>query len=73
MLIFGKGKLPNYSFELNNRKLEIVKEYKYLGILFSKNNSFITTKKQIAEQGSRALYSLLRKSRNMQLPIDIQI
>ena len=50
VLIFSKGKLPNYSFELNNSTLEIVKEYKYLGILFSKNNSFLATKKQIAEQ-----------------------
>ena len=73
VLIFSKGKLSHYSFELNNSTLEIVKEFKYLGILFSKNNSFLATKKQIAEQGSRALYSLLRKSRNMQLPIDIQI
>ena len=36
VLIFSKGKLPNYSFELNNSTLEIAKEYKYLGILFSK-------------------------------------
>ena len=36
VLIFSKGKLPNYSFELNNSMLEIAKEYKYLGILFSK-------------------------------------
>ena len=44
VLIFSKGKLSNYSFELNNSTLEIVKEYKYLGILFSKNNSFLATK-----------------------------
>ena len=44
VLIFSKWKFPNYSFELNNSTLEIVKIYKYLGILFSKNNSFLATK-----------------------------
>ena len=49
-------------------------EFKYLGILFSKsNNSFYETKKHIAEQGTRAMYSLLAKSRNMHLPIDLTI
>ena len=48
-------------------------EFKYLGILFSKTNSFYITKKHIAEQGTRAMYSLLAKSRNMHLPVDLQI
>ena len=42
-------------------------------MLFCKNNSFLTTKKYIAQQGSRALYNLLRKARNKHLPIDFQI
>ena len=58
---------------MNFNDIEIVNEYKYLGVLFSSNNSFTTTKKHIAEQGSRAMYSLLRKARNMHLPIDLQI
>ena len=73
IIIFSKGKQTEYHFTLDSNTIEIVNEYKYLGVLFSKNNSFVTTKKHIAEQGSRAMYSLLRKARNMQLPIDLQI
>ena len=51
----------------------MVSEFKYLGILFSKNNSFFKTKKHIADQGTKAVYSLFKKARNMQLPIDIQL
>ena len=72
---FSKGEAIRYVFTMNSNDIEIVKfnEYKYLGVLFSSNNSFTTTKKQVAEQGSRAMYSLLRKARNMHLPIDLQI
>ena len=48
-------------------------EYKYLGIYFCKNNSFVTTKTYIADQGTRAAYNLLAKTRNMHLPIDLQL
>ena len=41
--------------------------------MFCKNNSFYSTKKHIAEQGTKALYSLLSKARNLQSPVDIQI
>ena len=73
IIIFSKGEAIRYVFTMNSNDIEIVNEYKYLGVLFSSNNSFTTTKKHIAEQGSRAMYSLLRKARNMHLPIDLQI
>ena len=64
IVIFTKCKNQmNYNFTLNNIALELVKEYKYLGIYFCKNNSFLTTKKYIADQGTRAAYSLLAKAR----------
>ena len=76
ILIFSNQTQTDFSdneFLLDNEKLEIVTEFKYLGILFSKSNSFYKTKKHIAEQGTRAMYSLLAKSRNMHLPIDLTI
>ena len=41
--------------------------------MFCKNNSFYSTKQHIAEQGTKALYSLLSKAGTLQLPVDIQI
>ena len=60
--IFKKRPL-NFEFKLDKELLEMVTYYKYLGILFSNNNSFYETKKHVAEQGTRAMYSLLAKSR----------
>ena len=73
IVIFSRKRHLNFEFKLDNELLEIVTDYKYLGILFSKNNSFYKTKKHLAEQGARAMYSLLAKSRNMRLPIDLQL
>ena len=73
VIIFSKSKILNYEFKYKNEVLETVTEFKYLGILFSKNNSFFKTKQHIADQGKKAVYSLLKKSRNMQLPVDMQV
>lgn len=73
IVIFSKGRqgAPNLYFK--NKPLEIVKEYKYLGMYFCRSCSFYQTKKHIASQGTRALYSLLKKLKPLFLPIDMQI
>ncbi|MEW8546102.1 MAG: reverse transcriptase family protein, partial [Candidatus Thiodiazotropha sp.] len=74
VLIFSKGRPNrNYNFVFNDKQLEIVNEYKYLGIFMSRSGSFLKTKKYIAEQGSKAMYSLLSKVRKFDLPFDITI
>ena len=73
VLIFSKGKHQNYRFEYNKERLEIVTEYKYLGVYFAKNNSFFKTKKYIADQATKAVFSLIKKARNMHLTIDLQL
>ena len=73
VLIFSKSKILNYEFKYEDEVLETLTEFKYLGILFSKNNSFIKTKQHIADQGKKAVYSLLKKVRYMQLPVDMQV
>lgn len=73
ILIFSKGKEAKYTFTLQDTPIEVVNEFKYLGLLLCKNNSFVPTIKYIADQGSKAVYSLLKKARTLQLPIDLQI
>ena len=74
VIIFSKGKSKvSTKFYFENKELEIEDRYKYLGIILSRNGSFVEAKKHIAEQGNKALFSLLRKSRQLQLPYDIQI
>ena len=73
VLIFSKGRLPHYEFTLNGTQLEVVSEYKYLGILFCRSGSFFRSKKYIADQGRKAVFALLKKAKQLLLPLDIQI
>ena len=41
ILIFSRGKISrNEKYYLNNAEIEIVKDYKYLGVFFAKSGSF---------------------------------
>ena len=73
VVIFSKGRLSTkYNFHFQDVPLDIVKEYKYLGIFLSKSGPFFSTKKYIANQAKRATYSLINKVRNLSLPVDLQ-
>ena len=74
VLIFSSGrprKTDRYYY--NGEQLEIVNEYKYLGIMFSRSGKFAKTKKYLSEQANKAMFSLLRKIRTLNLPITLQI
>lgn len=74
VLIISRGRpSPKLNFFFNNTKLEIVQEYKYLGIYLSRSGSFHKAKKYIAEQANKALFSLLKKIRSLNLTIDLQV
>ena len=74
VLIFSRGKRHgNYRFTFDNTELEIVKEYKYLGVFLTSSGSFNKTKTYLALQANKALFSLFRKTRNQSLSIDLQI
>ena len=57
----------------NQAPIETLNENKYIGIIFSRSGSFYKTKQEIANQATRAMYSLLRKIKRLALPIDTQI
>ena len=61
-MIFSNGSIPNYDFSIDGVSLEVVSEYKYLGVLFNGGGSFLAMKKHIAIQASKAVFSLLKKS-----------
>ena len=69
------GKKPNYEypFKLNNQLLEHVSSFKYLGITFNFNGKFNRSIKELKDQGRRAMFSLLQKSRHLELDISVQI
>lgn len=74
ILVFcGKKPTYKYPFKLNNQLLEHVYSYKYLGITFNFNGKFNNGIKELKDQGRRAMFSLLQKSRHLHLDISVQI
>jgi exonuclease III len=59
MVFTRSGRTPNVGrFEINNQQLEIVKEYKYLGIVLTANGNFNVAQSQLAKKATKALYGL---------------
>ncbi|MEW8546895.1 MAG: reverse transcriptase family protein [Candidatus Thiodiazotropha sp.] len=74
VLIFTSGRyLQNLHFYFKGIEIQQVTEYKYLGIYLSRSGSYLNCKKHIAEQANTAMFSLLRKIRILNLPIEMQI
>ncbi len=74
IMIFSKRKVKAsvYSFTFEGVNIEIVYEFKYLGVLFSYNGSFCKCRKLLYDQALKAMYALLKQNRCLGLPIDIQ-
>ena len=62
IVIFGRGKLKQkLHFFLNDSEIDIVDEYKYLGIYLGRTGSSVAAKKHIADQANKAVFALLKK------------
>ena len=73
IMVFSRGRTANFIFTINGIQLEVISDIKYLGILFCRSGSFSAAKRYIANQATRAMFSLLKKARDLLLPIDLQI
>ena len=60
-------------FSYGTADIEIVKEFNYLGIVFTKTCNFSMAKNYFADKALRAMYELLKLGRLYKLPISIQI
>ena len=60
-------------FYINNEEIEIVKNYKYLGVIFARSGSFLATRKYLQEQAIKAMYSIIKKCRFNNLSIECQL
>ena len=73
IMVFDERIKKAHNIKINGRAIEEVDTFKYLGVLFSKTRSFFKTKQHVAEQAGKAMFSLLKKIRNLDLPIDCQL
>ena len=74
IMVFSKTQWKgNFILQYEGKDLENVQELKYLGVIFNYNGSFVKNRKHVYEQAQRAMFSLLRRSRQLDLPLDIQL
>ena len=73
IIVFSRGKTRQHPiFTYGSDSIETVDDYVYLGCQFNYNNKFNKTKSRQVSQGRRAMFSLLTKSKKLELPLDIQ-
>ena len=63
--------MPKFNF--NEETVDVVWDYKYLGVKFNYNNKFKKAQQLQFLLANRAMFSLLRKCRQLNLPLDIQL
>ena len=80
IMIFSKRKFKHRSiFYYANKNVEIVRHiyivqnFKYLDIVFSFNGKTIECIKDITTRAQRVMFSILKRSRDIYMPIDIQV
>ena len=74
ILIFSREKLrEHHIFNFREHILDTVDEYNYLGLVFNYNAKFKIAKSHLYQKGCRAMFSLLKKARNLSFPLDIML
>ena len=65
--IFSREKTRNIpKFQFGETQLEVTDQYKYLGLIFNFNGKFTKAKNILYDKGTRALFALLRRGRQLQ-------
>ena len=72
IVIFGRG-TNDRSFSFVGSQLDIVNNFKYLGVTFSKMNSFNWNIKELCEKATKAMYGVIGKCRIHNLPLDCKL
>ena len=74
VLVFSRGKIRNIpNFNFDSSRIDVVFQYKYLGITLNYNNKMNIALKTQCLSSNKAIFSVLKKARALKLPIDIQL
>ena len=74
ILVFSSGRpLANLHFYLDGSEIEIVNDFNYLGILFSRTGNFNKAVQKQAEKATKAMYEVLKRGRVHNLSIECQL
>ena len=73
IVIFSKQKdRAENTFVIGAEEVEVVEEFKYLGVTFKFNGHFNNNFEDLKVKGNRAMRSVVKKARRDKLPIDLQ-
>lgn len=72
-MIFGARNTHGFDFKLGSNNISIIKEFKYLGVVFSNNRNFFKAIKHNVEHARKAMHLLYKRIQNLHIPIDLQI
>ena len=70
---FGTRQDQCFDFNLGGHDIDICTDFKYLGVIFSRNGHFHQTKKHNVGQARKAMHVLFKRIRNHDIPIDMQL
>ena len=71
IMIFNKtGKLFSHNFSIDNVILESVRQYKYLGVLFSLNGNFTNALKDLYHRGQKAFFKVCSTFSSLSVNVD---
>ena len=73
IMIFGRRNYNGLEFKLGEHTIMICDEFKYLGVVFSKNRSFYKAIKHNIDHAKKAMHLLYKRIRNLNIPLDLQI
>ena len=73
IIVFGKSRSRHNSFTLFGETIELVDDYKYLGIMFNYRGNLKKAQSELLKQSYRAMYSLISRGRKLELPFDIML
>lgn len=57
----------------NGNTIVIVNQFNYLSMLFNYNGKFLSTQKQCAPQGNKAMFSISNKMKDLKCNVETQL
>ena len=70
VVVFGDRQCRHRYITMYDTRIEVVDTFKFLGVMFSKNRQFTLAKRLSVDQAKKAMFSVYKKIRNLDLPID---
>ena len=71
-MIFGRRNYDGLEFKLGEHVINTCDEFKYLGVVFSKNRSFYKAIKNNIDHAKKAMHILYKRIRILNIPIDLE-